>query len=107
MVYFDTIFNLELKEILEIIVIVVSLMVVYASYCGIFQGSKKNKQSTNLPALVFTGFLFFFFSMLFELIDSFYFDWLFDKLQLVFEIIAFIILFFGFWQGASSVQKRG
>ena len=55
--------------------------------------------------IVSFGFLFFFFSMLSEFIDRFYLDIVFDKLQLIFSIIAFVILYYGFKKVRMGVKK--
>jgi len=107
MAYFETAFGLTIKEILEVVVVVVSLVLFYFSNKA-FDNLKAEKSKYSGPfKLISLGFLFFFISMLFELIDSFYLDFIFDNLQLLTGIIAFIFLLIGFRDGFGVADKRG
>ena len=99
MAYLETAIGLSVKEIFEFLVVIISFILVYFSYKTYLNLKNKNSLFTKSFKLIGLGFMFFALSMLFELIDSFYLDYIFDKVQLVFGIIAFIILFVGFKKG--------
>jgi len=103
---FETVFNITIKEVLEIIVAAISLVLFYVSY-KTFTDLRiyKSKYAASFKLISF-GFMFFFFSMLFELIDSFYFKYAFDKLQLLAGAIAFTILLIGFKDSFKIREKE-
>ena len=107
MVYFETIFGLTIKVILEIVVVVVSLFLFYFSRKAFVNLKAEKSKYADSFKLISFGFLFFFISMLFELIDSFYLDIVFDNLQLLTGIIAFIFLLIGFRDGFGVANEGG
>lgn len=107
MAYFETAFGLTIKEILEVIVVVISLVLLYFSNKAFVNLKAEKSKYSDAFKLISLGFLFFFISMLFELIDSFYLDYIFDNLQLLTGIIAFIFLLIGFRDGFGAANKGG
>lgn len=103
---FETAFGITLKEILEIIVAAISLILFYVSYKTFIDLRIYKSRYAASFRLISFGFMFFFFSMLFELIDSFYFEYTFDKLQLLSGTIAFVILLVGF-EDSFKMRKKG
>jgi len=96
MAYFEIINGITAKSLLELIIVFLVSYLVYLSYL-VYSNFKKRKQDCAIYSKhIFYGFLFFFLSMLFELIDSFWLDYLFDQLQLYAGVIAFTLFLIGF-----------
>ena len=106
---YEIIWGFSIKEILEVVIVGFSFFLAYVSYQEFLSVKKQNLKYVIFHKQIFYGFLFFFFSMLFELIDSFYLEEIFDEFQLYTGIIAFIFLFIGFiglWQTFISRRKK-
>lgn len=103
---FETAFGITIKEILEIGVAAISLVLFYVSYKTFTDLRIYKSKYVDSFKLISFGFIFFFFSMLFELIDSFYFSYAFDKLQLVSGTIAFILFLIGFRDSFNVSKKK-
>ena len=74
MTYLETVIELSVKEILEILVVIISFILVYFSY-KTYTDLKNIKSLFSSPfKLINFGFIFFSLSMLCELIDSFYLE---------------------------------
>ncbi|HLC87168.1 MAG TPA: hypothetical protein VJH65_02760 [Candidatus Nanoarchaeia archaeon] len=103
---FEIFLGPTIKEILEILIVLLSLLIVFLSG-RIYYNLKKKKSLFAGPfRLIYFGFLLLFFSMVFELIDSFYLSYLFDKLQLVSEIPVFVFLLLGFRAGFKTGGRK-
>ncbi len=94
MAYFE-ILGISAKEILEIIVVILSfILLMEMAKLTLFFKKTKEKIKGGFFGLAAVSFLFL--SMVSELVDSFYLEEIFDKLQLYTGIIAFGFLFIGF-----------
>ena len=99
MAYLETIIGLSVKEILEFLVVFVAFALVYFSYKTYSDLRFRKSLFESSFKWINFGFIFLFLSMLFELLDSFYLKVVFDNLQLIFGVLAFILLFIGFRKG--------
>ncbi len=96
MAYFEMIANLIVKELLEIVIVILSFFLSYASYRAFLDIKKQNPRFVKPAKHIFYGFSFFFISMIFELVDSFWLKSAFDEFQLYTGIVAFTFLLIGF-----------
>ena len=104
---FETSIGLTVKEILEIVIVLLSFAVFYFSYKFIHENIPKVKKFPFQFKAISLGFFIFFISMIFELIDSFYFDLLFDNLQIISNSIALVLLLIGFKDLFTVLKLRG
>ena len=94
MAYFELL-GISAKEVLEVIIVILSfLLLMEMVKLSLFFKKTKKKIKGVFFGLIALFFLFL--SMLFELVDSFYLEEIFDKLQLYTGIVAFGFLFIGF-----------
>lgn len=93
------------KIVLEIVIVLVSLILSYTTYKVFSHLKADNSRFRDAFKIIFWGFFLFFLSMLFELIDSFYLDTLFDSLQLITGILSIIVLLIGFRDGSKVASK--
>ena len=96
----------NIKIILEVIIVLVSFILSYISYGTFIQLKFEKSKFKDAFKLISIGFFLLLLSLFFELVDSFYLESLFDSLQLITAIMAFIILLGGFRDGLKIAKKN-